>query len=365
MNWLDIVIIVIASIGGILGWRVGITRVAFTIIGCILGVILAGQLGETLGNQMGFIENQNAAKVAGFASIFGITFLGASIASSLLQKFLKVFLLGWVDKVSGAVLGTGVATFAVTAMIIAAASFPFSGMDKSIENSDFAPPLADNVPFILNLLPEKYRDVLSYLPGEIVLPTPTIHSIKLKEVTDDKVIFQLDLGLMNKNPFGGYISDVDYQIIWDEGENPIELGSGRLSDELRLPAKGSTTIELPIELSKESIPDLDLLLRSFTGDSQRILETNGQLTTAFRKESIDILFDGMINNLEIEVRDEDVEGLVVPVESGIQLAGQASSDPAAPWGPTFGSIALGLIAAGSVALVGLGLKNYRRGEAAA
>ena len=47
----------------------------------------------------------------------------------------------------------------------------------------------------------------------------------------------------------------------------------------------------------------------------------------------------------------------------IQLAGQGSSDPAAPWGPTFGSIALGLVAAGSVALIGLGLKNYRRGEA--
>lgn len=49
----------------------------------------------------------------------------------------------------------------------------------------------------------------------------------------------------------------------------------------------------------------------------------------------------------------------------IQLAGQGSSDPAAPWGPTFGSIALGLVAAGSVALIGLGLKNFRRGEAAA
>ncbi len=47
----------------------------------------------------------------------------------------------------------------------------------------------------------------------------------------------------------------------------------------------------------------------------------------------------------------------------IQLAGQGSSDPAAPWGPTFGSIALGLVAAGSVALIGVGLKNYRRGEA--
>ncbi len=49
----------------------------------------------------------------------------------------------------------------------------------------------------------------------------------------------------------------------------------------------------------------------------------------------------------------------------IQLAGQASSDPAAPWGPTFGSIALGLIAAGSVALLGLALKDFRRGEASA
>ena len=46
----------------------------------------------------------------------------------------------------------------------------------------------------------------------------------------------------------------------------------------------------------------------------------------------------------------------------IQLAGQASSDPAAPWGPTFGTIGLGLVAAGSIALLGLTLQNYRRGE---
>ena len=47
----------------------------------------------------------------------------------------------------------------------------------------------------------------------------------------------------------------------------------------------------------------------------------------------------------------------------IQLAGQGSSDPAAPWGPTLGSVALGLVAAGTVALIGLTLRNYRRGEA--
>lgn len=47
----------------------------------------------------------------------------------------------------------------------------------------------------------------------------------------------------------------------------------------------------------------------------------------------------------------------------IQFAGQASGDPSKAWGPIFGAVALGLVAAGSVALLGLMLKDYRRGEA--
>lgn len=46
----------------------------------------------------------------------------------------------------------------------------------------------------------------------------------------------------------------------------------------------------------------------------------------------------------------------------VQLAGQASGDPAKAWGPIFGAVVLGLVAAGSVALLGMGLRGYRRGE---
>jgi len=49
----------------------------------------------------------------------------------------------------------------------------------------------------------------------------------------------------------------------------------------------------------------------------------------------------------------------------IQFAGQASGDPSKAWGPIFGAIALGLVAAGSVALLGLILQDYRRTEEAA
>lgn len=69
-----------------------------------------------------------------------------------------------------------------------------------------------------------------------------------------------------------------------------------------------------------------------------------------------------------------VGGVVAEVSTGyldgigrllVSFAGQASGDPAKAWAPILGAIALGLVAAGFVALLGVLLKNYRRGEATA
>jgi NitT/TauT family transport system permease protein len=48
-----------------------------------------------------------------------------------------------------------------------------------------------------------------------------------------------------------------------------------------------------------------------------------------------------------------------------EYAGAASSDPGKPWAPIFGSILVGLVAAGFVGLIGLFLHRFRRGEVAA
>jgi NitT/TauT family transport system permease protein len=69
-----------------------------------------------------------------------------------------------------------------------------------------------------------------------------------------------------------------------------------------------------------------------------------------------------------------VGAIVAEVSTGLQggigrllisYAGQASGDPAKAWAPIFGAIVLGLVAAGSVALLGLILRKYRRSEATA
>ncbi|MCU1469861.1 MAG: transporter permease subunit [Glaciihabitans sp.] len=47
----------------------------------------------------------------------------------------------------------------------------------------------------------------------------------------------------------------------------------------------------------------------------------------------------------------------------IEFASASSGDPAKPFGPIFGAIAIGLVSAGIVALLGLFLRRYRRSEA--
>lgn len=49
----------------------------------------------------------------------------------------------------------------------------------------------------------------------------------------------------------------------------------------------------------------------------------------------------------------------------IEYAQAAGGDPAKPWAPIFGAAAVGLVAAGFVALLGLALRPYRRTEVAA
>jgi NitT/TauT family transport system permease protein len=46
----------------------------------------------------------------------------------------------------------------------------------------------------------------------------------------------------------------------------------------------------------------------------------------------------------------------------VEYAAAAGGDPAKPWAPIFGAVFVGLLAAGVVALIGLALSRYRRGE---
>ena len=105
MNWLDIVIIILVIVPTLIGLKNGIIKAAFTVVGIILGVILAGRFSDRLGEAMTFISNPGWAKVAAFAIILIIVVVAASIAARFVKNVLSAVMLNWVNRLGGAVLG--------------------------------------------------------------------------------------------------------------------------------------------------------------------------------------------------------------------------------------------------------------------
>src|SRR4030042_1652295 len=105
MNWLDIVILIALVISIVMGLRAGIIKVLFTLAGGIIGVVLAGRFSEGLADKLTFISDSNIAGIVAFAVILIVVMIVATILAFVIKKIASMVLLGWVDKLGGAVLG--------------------------------------------------------------------------------------------------------------------------------------------------------------------------------------------------------------------------------------------------------------------
>jgi uncharacterized membrane protein required for colicin V production len=63
LNWLDIILTVVLVIPAFMGLRMGIIKAALSLLGLILGVVLAGNLYKPVSNIFGFINNESVANI--------------------------------------------------------------------------------------------------------------------------------------------------------------------------------------------------------------------------------------------------------------------------------------------------------------
>lgn len=160
MNWLDIVIIIVIVIAGLAGLKVGIIKALLTVAGVVVGVVLAGRLSTWLGGRLTFISNPGAAKAAAFAIILVVVIIIFLVAAALLNKIISSILLGWVNRLGGAVLGlflAGVFIGAVLTMWV-----KFLGAGNTIQDSVMAGFLLNSFPVVLGLLPSDFNSVRSF-----------------------------------------------------------------------------------------------------------------------------------------------------------------------------------------------------------
>jgi membrane protein required for colicin V production len=160
MNWLDIVVVVILVVSAVAGLKVGIIKALLTVIGGIVGVVLAGRFSSSLGEKMGFISNEGAAKVVAFIIILVLVLLIAALAAAFLKKVAETILLGWVNRLGGAVLGLILG--AIFCGAILAMWVKFQGIGDTLLDSALASFLLDKFPIVMGLLPSEFDSVRDF-----------------------------------------------------------------------------------------------------------------------------------------------------------------------------------------------------------
>jgi len=160
MSWLDIVILVAIAIAAFLGLRMGLIKAVLVLAGIIVGVILAGHYSGPLGERLTFIPGEGIAEVVAFAIILIGVLLIAAVLARLLTWTAKAIMLGWVNRLGGAIFGLLLGAIFCSAFL--AMWVNFVGMEKAIAESAIAPILLDRLPMVLALLPGEFDGVRSF-----------------------------------------------------------------------------------------------------------------------------------------------------------------------------------------------------------
>jgi membrane protein required for colicin V production len=154
MNWLDIVIIVVAVLLGLAGLRQGIIRTVFGIAGLIGGIVLAGRY---YGGLAALLSPAGAtwANIAAYAIILLATLLVAGVIGHLVAKLVHFAALGWLDRLVGFILGIVIGGL-LCAAILAIVGKYYPGAEAVISQSVIAKFLMEQFPLLLALLPAEF-----------------------------------------------------------------------------------------------------------------------------------------------------------------------------------------------------------------
>ena len=158
MNWLDILIIVAIAITTLIGLKIGLIKAVLSLVGLIVGVTLAGHYYISLSEQLTFISQATMAKVAAFAIILIGVMIIAGVLAMVLKWVTSVMMLGWVNRIGGAVFGLVLGALLCGAVL--ALWVKFFGAGEVIANSSLAAILS-HFPLVLNLLPGEFDSVRS------------------------------------------------------------------------------------------------------------------------------------------------------------------------------------------------------------
>jgi membrane protein required for colicin V production len=160
MNWLDIVIIIVAVLLGLAGLRQGIIRTVFGIAGLIGGIVLAGRYYDDLARLFSS-SGATWASIVAYAIILIATVVVAGLVGHFVARLVSLAALGWLDRLIGFILGLFVGAL-LCAAVLAIVVKLFPGAVGTVSQSALARFLMSQVPLLLALLPREFSFIRGF-----------------------------------------------------------------------------------------------------------------------------------------------------------------------------------------------------------
>jgi len=149
MNIFDYILLIIILINTVIGTVKGFIKEISGLVAVILGLIFSSMFyGEFAVIIKKLFTSPNIAKVISFILIFIIVVILVSILSNIIEKLLNKLLLGWVNNLSGLILGFSRGIIICGIILVLLSKYPVLGSNNLIYNSSFAPHILKFMKFL-------------------------------------------------------------------------------------------------------------------------------------------------------------------------------------------------------------------------
>ena len=181
MNWMDIIISIVAIVGLVIGWRMGLLGAVFNVLGIVVGVFIAARFSDDIASWFTERGTSDAiATVLGYAVIIVAVFVGAQVARGFAKRMLSLVFLGWVDSLGAIAVGLLFGFALSGALILAAARYsgdlPEEGVAGTlVEMTGIRGNIQDEmvestlVPVFIDITNALPADALGFIPGDFRL----------------------------------------------------------------------------------------------------------------------------------------------------------------------------------------------------
>jgi len=165
MNWLDIVIVLVVAFFAATAFSAGLIRELVILVSAVVGVVVAGLFYDDLARDvLVFIDNKDTANIVAFLVLLGAIYLAGQLIAIMLKQVAAVLLLGWADRLGGALFGLLKGLVVVEVLLIAFVTFDV-GLDDAIEDSGLASVFLDVASVLLIILPDDFERAVDAFPA--------------------------------------------------------------------------------------------------------------------------------------------------------------------------------------------------------